>query len=134
MILRREEKGALATDSHSILARWLNHFFHLLNVHGDSDDRQIEIHAVEPLVPEPSSFEVELAMNKLKKTQIPAELIKYGVEKFALRSISLLIRYGMSKLPEKLEESINISIYKKGNITECSNYGGISSLSTVYKI
>jgi len=30
----KNEKGDLVTDSHSILARWRNHFSQLLNVHG----------------------------------------------------------------------------------------------------
>ena len=57
----------------------------LLNVHEDNDVRQAEIHTVEPLVPEPSVFEFELAIGKLKNhkspgvDQIPAELIKVGV-------------------------------------------------------
>jgi hypothetical protein len=36
------------------------------NVHRVSDVSQIEIHAAEPLVPDPSSFEVEVAVAKLK--------------------------------------------------------------------
>ena len=69
----------MVTDSHSILARWRNHFSQLLNVHGVNDVRQTEIHTAEPLVPEPSTFEVELATEKLKShkppgtDQIPAE-------------------------------------------------------------
>jgi len=34
-------------------------------MHGVSDVRQTEIHTAEPLVPEPSVFEVELAIEKL---------------------------------------------------------------------
>ena len=51
-------------------------------VHGVNDVRQAEIHTAEPLVPEPSAFEVGLAIQKLKShkspgiDQIPAELIK----------------------------------------------------------
>jgi hypothetical protein len=56
----------LFTDSHSILARWKNHFSQLLNVHGVSDVRQTEAHITEPLVPEPSAFEGELAIEKTK--------------------------------------------------------------------
>jgi hypothetical protein len=41
-------------------------FFQLLNVHGVSDVRQKEMHTAEPLVPEPSVFEVEMAIEKLK--------------------------------------------------------------------
>jgi len=47
-----------------------------LNVHEDNDVRQTEIHTVEPLVPEPSAFEVELAIGKLKKIANRQVLIK----------------------------------------------------------
>ena len=49
--------------------------------------RQTEIHTAEQPVPEPSAFEVELAIAKLKShkspgiDQIPAELIKAGRRK-----------------------------------------------------
>jgi len=39
----KDERGDLVTDSHSILARWRNHFCRLLNVHGENDVRQTEI-------------------------------------------------------------------------------------------
>jgi hypothetical protein len=54
--------------SHSILARWRNHFSGLLNVHEVVDVRQTEIHTAEPLVTERSAFEVDLAIEKLKVT------------------------------------------------------------------
>jgi hypothetical protein len=80
----KEENGDLLADSHSILNRWKNYFCQLLNVCGVSDVRRTEIHTAEPLVPEPSSFEVEIATEKLKRykspgiDQIPAELIQAG--------------------------------------------------------
>jgi len=41
-----------------------------LNIYGTNDVRQAVIHTAEPLVPELSVFEVELAIEKLKvKTQ-----------------------------------------------------------------
>jgi len=66
-----------------------------LNLHEDNDVRQAEIHTVEPLVPEPSAFEVELAIGKLKNhkspgiDQIPAELIEAGGRTIAVRFIKL---------------------------------------------
>jgi hypothetical protein len=39
----------------------------LLNVHRISDVRQIEIQTAEPLVPDPSPVEVEIAIAKLKR-------------------------------------------------------------------
>jgi hypothetical protein len=53
-----------------------------LDVYRASDVRQIEIHTAEPLVSEPSPFEVKIAITKLKNYkspgsyQIPAELIQ----------------------------------------------------------
>jgi hypothetical protein len=66
------------------LARWRNHFSQLLNIHGVNYVRQTEVLMAEPLVPEASAFEVEMAIEKLKRhkspgiDQIPAELIKAG--------------------------------------------------------
>jgi hypothetical protein len=48
------------------MARWRNYFSQLLNVHGVEDDGQVEIHTAQLLVPEPSAFDVELAIEKLK--------------------------------------------------------------------
>jgi hypothetical protein len=41
-----------------------------LNVLEVNDVRQTEIHKAEPLVPEPSAFEFEMATEKLKNTKI----------------------------------------------------------------
>jgi hypothetical protein len=82
-----DEKGDLFTNSHRILARWRNHFSQLLDVRGVNDVRQTEIHTAEPLVPQPSVFEDELAIEKLRSytlpdnDQIPATLIKVGGRK-----------------------------------------------------
>ncbi|PNF35986.1 hypothetical protein B7P43_G02286 [Cryptotermes secundus] len=84
--LVKDENGDLLADSHNILNRWKNYFSHLLNVHSVSDVRQIEMHTVEPLVPDPSPSEVESAIAKLKRYKspgsdhIPAELIQAGGE------------------------------------------------------
>jgi hypothetical protein len=90
----KDEKGDLVADSHSILARWRNHFFQLLNVHGVNDVKQTEVQTAEPLVPEPNDSEVEMAIEKLKRhkspgiDQIPAELIKVRGRTIYLRSIN----------------------------------------------
>ena len=65
-IIVKDEKDLVA-DSHSIMAKWRNYFSQLWNVHGVDDVRQAEIHTAEPLVPEPSALEVEVAIEELKR-------------------------------------------------------------------
>ena len=46
-------------------------FFQAIKLHGANDVRQTEIHTAEPLVPEPSAFGVELAIEKIKSHKSP---------------------------------------------------------------
>jgi hypothetical protein len=65
--LVKDENGDLFAESHSILNRWKNYFSQLLNEYRVSNVRKTEIHTAEPLVPEYSPFEVEIAIAKLQK-------------------------------------------------------------------
>jgi hypothetical protein len=66
-------------------------------VHGVNDVRETEVHTAQPLVPEPSASEVQVAIEKLKRhkspvdDQIPEKAIKQDVGQFVLRPIKLLI-------------------------------------------
>ena len=72
-------------------------------------------------MPEPSAFEVELAIGKLKShkspgiDQIPAELIKAGGRtiRFAIHKLIIYI-WNNEELPEEWKESIIVPTYKKG--------------------
>jgi hypothetical protein len=122
------------------LARWRNHFSQLLNLPGVGNVKQTEVHTAEPLVPEPSVFEVQMAIEKLKRhkspgiDQIPAELIKAGgrIIRCDIHKLVICV-WNTKELPEEWKESIIVPIYKKGDKTDCSNYRGISLLSTTYK-
>jgi len=105
----KDEKGDLFTDSHSILVRWRNLFALLLNENGVNDVGQA-VHTAEPLVSEPSAFEVEMAIEKLKRHkspdiyQIPAEFLKAGGR--TIRSeVHKLIKsvWNKEELPEGVE-------------------------------
>jgi hypothetical protein len=140
-IVVKDEKGDLVADSHSILARWRNHFFQLLDVRGVKDVRQTEVRAAEPLVPELSASEFEMAVEKLKRhkslgiDQIPAELIKAGGRTIRSELHKLINSiWNKEELSEQWKESIIVPIYKKGDETDCSNCRGISLLTTTYKI
>jgi hypothetical protein len=69
--LVKDEKGDLFADSHGILNKWKNYFSQLLNVHRVSDIIWLEIHTAKPLVPEPGPFEIEIAVEKLKRYKSP---------------------------------------------------------------
>jgi len=136
----RNEKGDLVADSHSIVARWRNYFSQLFSVHGVKDVGQAEIHTAEPLAPELSASEFELAIDKLKShkspgiDQIPAELIKAGGRIICLEVHKLITSiWKKEKLPEGWKESIIVPIHKRGNKTDCNNYRGISLLPNTYK-
>ena len=86
-----------------------------MNVVGVNDVRRTEIRTPEPLVSDPSALEVEISIEKLKTNkspdidQIPTELIEGGVEKFALRSMNLLILFG--KRRHCLTSGRSLSLY-----------------------
>ena len=120
----KDENGNLVADSYSILAGWRNYFSQLLNVHGVNDVRQTEIHTAEPLVPEPSACEVELAIEKLKShkspgiDQIPVELIKAGsgTIRSDIHKFTIYI-WNKEELSEEWKELIIVRFYKKGDKT-----------------
>ena len=137
----KDWKGYLVADSHSILVRWRNYFSQLLNVHGVNDVRQTEIHTAEQLKPEPSAFEVEMALEKLKSykspgiDQIPVEFIKAGGRTIHCEIHKLIISiWNKEELPEEWKEPIILPVYEKDNKTDFSNCRGLSFLPATYII
>jgi hypothetical protein len=124
----KNEKGDLIAESHSFVARWRNYFSQLFNVHGVKDVGQAEKYTAEPLVPEPSASEVELAIDKLIShklsgiDQIPAELIKARGRTICLEIHKLVTSiWKKEELPGEWKESIIVPIYSKGDKTDCNN-------------
>jgi hypothetical protein len=138
--LVKYERGDLLADPHKILNRWKNYFCQLLNEHRLGGVRQTEMHMSKPFMPDPSASEVEVAVGKQKRykssgvDKIPAELIQAGGE-ILHSEIHKLIKLTWNKeLPHQWKESVVVPIHRKGNKTDCSNYRGISVVSTSYKI
>jgi hypothetical protein len=65
----KDENGDLLAYSGNILNRWKNYVSQLLNVYRFSDVKRID--TAEPLVPDPSPFEVEIAIANLKRYKSP---------------------------------------------------------------
>jgi hypothetical protein len=90
-----------------------------------SEVRLIEIHTVEPLVSDPSPFEVKTAIAKFKRYKLPGsdpiaeEMIQAGGETL-WSDIHKLINYIWNKkeLPDQWMESVIVPIYTKGHKTD----------------
>jgi hypothetical protein len=137
----KDENGDLVADSHSIGARLKNYFSQLFNEHCVKDVEQAQIHTAEPLVPEPSASDVELAIDKLKShkspgiDQIPAELIAAGGGTICLEIHRLITSiWKKEKLPEEWNESIIVPSHKKGDKSDSNNYRGLPILPNTCKI
>ena len=105
-----------------------DYFSRLLNIHGVHDVRRTETHTTELLVPEPSAFEVDLAIEKLKSHkssgigQISAEFIKEGGRTICYQIHKLIVSiWNKEELPEEWKESLIEPIHKKGDKTDCNN-------------
>jgi hypothetical protein len=103
--------------------------------------RQTEMYTAKPFVPKPSASEVEVAIEKLKRyispgvDKIQTELIQAGGGTLHSEIPKLIkLIWDKEELPHQWKESIVVPIHKKGDITYCSNYQGISLLSTSYRI
>jgi hypothetical protein len=137
----KDENGNLLTDLQNVLNRWKNSFNQVLNMQRVHDVRRMDIRTADPLVPGPSTVEVEIAIGKLKSykspgsDQIPAELIKAGGETLYSKIHRLICSiWNNEELSQQWKKSIVIPIHKKDDKTDCNNYRGISLLSTAYKI
>jgi hypothetical protein len=118
----KDWNGNLIADPQNVLNRWKHFFNQMLNVHGVHDVRNMDIHTVEPLVPEPSLIEVEIPIRELKSykspgtDQIPAELIKAGGETVNSEIHKFICSvWNKEELPQQWKESIIVPIHKKGD-------------------
>ena len=90
-------------------------------------------------MPEMSDFEIQMAIEKLKRhkspgtDQFPVEIIKAGGWKICCE-IHKLINSILNKeeLPEKRKELIIVPIYKKGDKTDCNIYKGFCQPCTKF--
>jgi hypothetical protein len=78
------KKCDLLAGSHSILNKWKGLYSQALYIRGVSDARRNDVQTAESRVPEPSAYEICIAIAYLKmhtssgNAQIEAELIKAG--------------------------------------------------------
>jgi hypothetical protein len=143
--LCRDNEGITVSGDELIMKRWTEHFNELLNynVTGTSADISTVDNPLDVELEEPQATitEVELAIEKLKNNKAPgtdliqAELIKHAGAEYIMHLHRFITRIWITEtIPEEWNMSILCPNHKKGDITICSNYSGISLLNITYKI
>lgn len=138
--------GTSHTDSQAQLEIWVQHYTNLLSINQPIQDLNIcscESHRTRDdisILP-PSLSEICDAISSLKNNK-SAGIDDVAPEMLSADpgiSASLLLPiienfWNVGELPSDLKEGLIINVPKKGNLSDCSNYRGITLLSMVNKV
>ena len=142
--LRSKDGEQLLKDSESITSRWKEHYHDLLNqcstVSDDVFDQIPQRPLRDELSTEPTMSEVTKAISQLKNKAtgpdgIPAEVFKAGGLLLTHELLLLLTKIWQNEeISTDLRDALIVTIFKKGDKSDCGNYRGISLLSIAGKI
>lgn len=143
--LRASQDNTLLKDEEAILDRWKEHFEQLLNRPSQATEdlvRNLPQNSVQEWMDEPpTANEVVTAIRAMRTNKasgsdgVPAELLQEG-EAHLLNHIHRLFLciWSTRIIPHELKDANIVTIFKKGDRSECGNYRGISLLSTTGKV
>ncbi|XP_070134417.1 uncharacterized protein [Drosophila bipectinata] len=142
----RDPDGRLLTDDEAQLQRWRQHFMEISCTEQPSST-QDNFRSIVPsnnlrISPTaPSIREIKDAIRKLKRNKaagddgIPAELLQINTQ---LMAETLHPHFNniweSERIPTSWKKGIIIKLPKKGDLSDCNNWRGITLLNTSYKI
>ena len=143
----RDEEGNQCRSLSEQQQRWHRHFRGVLNVRSDFDTTELELTRQRPLRQEleekPTMAELASAVKKLKcgkaggSSGILTEMVKAGCcrEEFLTALLDLVHTvWEQRQVPRDWSDAILIPIPKKGDLSRCDNWRGISLLEVVGKV
>jgi len=133
------------SDNKRVVARWSEHFQKLLNVPGDIEPEALDnirqCTTITCLDEMPTMAEMAKAIASLKDGKapggdgIPAEVWKHGGANLSDRLHQIITKaWEEGSVPQAWKDANIVTIYKKGDRTDCGNYRGISLLCIAGKI
>lgn len=136
----RDSGGKVVESEGQYKEVWMKHFNELLN-----DNQQIEelLHEEddEIVVQEPTLEEIKDVIKSSRNGKAPGkdginnELLKYGGDELHENIYALISKIWKEEtMPKEWESGQIVTLHKKGDQQNCSNYRGITLLSTTYKI
>ena len=141
----RDEDGASCCTMEAQNERWIRHFSNSLNVQSEFSLEELGRVVQRPLRPElaelPTEEELMEAIEKLKngkaggESGVLPELVKVAcIDEFPKRLLELVHDVWKEKsVPAEWRDAILIPIPKKGDLSHCDNWRGISLLDVVYR-
>ena len=139
----KDKQGNVIGGTEQQLSRWAEHFEDLLNRPTPPSPPEIAPAEVDLDISceKPSREEIKEAINKMKKCKaagpdtIPAEALKVDVETTADLLYPLFKKiWEEEEIPMDWKEGYLIKLPKKGDLSKCENYRGITLLSVPGKV
>ena len=141
----RGKDGKVLLTEREQSARWVEHFNEVLNQPEPDElfsfDNESDLGPIEGSLEDFQISETAKAIRKLKNNkaagldEIPAELLKQGGEPVTEALTELFNKiWHAEEIPEEWREGIIIPLSKKGCLSDCNNWRGITLLSVPGKV
>ena len=127
--------------------RWIEHFKEVLNQPAPETELKIEEESMMPQIEdvnctEITCDEVQIALKKLKNNKAPgldgvqAEMLKNADNETIVKEICHVcnVIWREERIPEDWQTGLIVRLPKKGNLSDCSNWRGVTLLSIVGKL